>query len=228
MDEGRGEGRLDEDEGLPRPDFDAATHVNQREEQDEGEYFPGYGSSGNGKVIEKEPPSPRTHILRTFTAGNGYLPKPQFMALMRDLGMKDEQADLIDDVTDEEGRYAASPASILLFCPPPHKASLLHGHSVPQAAIEQFLGLYGEEGGENLESDGELDERNDDGEGLEDGDDSFQSNNSSYVHLVDTSEELDDAGETELQLRVNTLLQVTTLISSPLLQLAASLTLNHP
>ena len=107
MDEGRGEGRLDEDEGLPRPDFDAATHVNQREEQDEGEYFPGYGSSGNGKVIEKEPPSPRTHILRTFTAGNGYLPKPQFMALMRDLGMKDEQADLIDEFTDEEGRYAA-------------------------------------------------------------------------------------------------------------------------
>jgi hypothetical protein len=107
MDEGRGEGRLDEDEGLPRPDLDAATHVNQREEQDEGEYFPGYGSSGNGKVIEKEPPSPRTHILRTFTAGNGYLPKPQFMALMRDLGMKDEQADLIDEFTDEEGRYAA-------------------------------------------------------------------------------------------------------------------------
>lgn len=223
MDEGRGEGQLDEDEGLPRPDF-GATHVNQREEQDEGEDFPGYGSSGNGKVIEKEPPSPRTHILRTFTAGNGYLPKPQFMALMRDLGMKDEQADLIDDFTDEEGRYAAvqhhsyySAHHLIAF--------LLHCNSVPQAAIEQFLGMYGEEGGENLESDGELDETNDDGESLEDGDDSFQGNNPSY-HLVDTSEELDssidhsledppaaDAGETELQLRVNTLLQV--LPSSP-------------
>jgi hypothetical protein len=32
-------------------------------DEDEGEYFPVYGSSGNGKVIKKELPSPCTHEL---------------------------------------------------------------------------------------------------------------------------------------------------------------------
>jgi hypothetical protein len=81
---------------------------------DEGEFFPGYGSNGNGKVAaaavhyDREPPSPRTHILRAFKAGNGALTKPQFKAIMCDLGhrLEEEQENAIDKLADDQGRYA--------------------------------------------------------------------------------------------------------------------------
>jgi hypothetical protein len=126
---------LDEDEGLPRPSIavmkreegveggidnaNAPGNNGELDEDpssssrgDEGEFFPGYGSNGNGKVAavhyDREPPSPRTHILRAFKAGNGALTKPEFKAIMRDLGhrLEEEQENAIDKLADDQGRYA--------------------------------------------------------------------------------------------------------------------------
>jgi hypothetical protein len=86
----------DEDGGLPRPALRSGCG------EEEGEYFPGYGSNGDGSTVAA---SPRTHILRAFTAHDGVLSKLEFTHLLQEMGLPEAPLDALEQCTDEEGRY---------------------------------------------------------------------------------------------------------------------------